>query len=359
MVRVELGPDSYDIVIGSNALDSLPDFVAKKEYSRSALIVTDTNVGPLYGEKVESLLAGAGIRAAVAAIPAGESSKSLTVVEEVFTRAIEGGLDRRSPVIALGGGVVGDLGGFIAAAYMRGVPFIQIPTSLLADVDSSVGGKVAVNHRLGKNLIGAFYQPEGVFIDLDCLKTLPPREISTGLGEILKYGIISDGELFAYLEKNSQAIKALDLEAIRHLIIRSCQIKAEVVSRDEKESGLRRILNYGHTMAHAVEKEAGYGRYNHGEAVAIGMVCAAHIGAALKLNDEGLLERIEELCRRLGLPIRAENCSVDKLYAAIFHDKKTVNGVVSWVLAPRPGETVITGDVPEEIVKAAMAYCCA
>lgn len=358
-VRVELGPDSYDIVIGRNAWNNLPDFVAKRNYSRNALIVTDTNVGPLYGEKVKSLLAGAGIRAAVAAIPAGEASKSLTVAEEVFTRAIEGGLDRRSPVIALGGGVAGDLGGFIAAAYMRGVPFIQIPTSLLADVDSSVGGKVAVNHRLGKNLIGAFYQPEGVFIDLDCLKTLPPREISTGLGEILKYGIISDGELFTYLEKNSQAVKELDLEAVRHLIIHSCQIKAEVVSRDEKEGGLRRILNYGHTMAHAIEKEAGYGRYNHGEAVAIGMVCAAHIGAALKLSDEGLLERIEELCCRLGLPTRVENCAVDKMYAAIFHDKKTVNGVVSWVLAPRLGETVITGDVPEEIVKAAMAYCCA
>lgn len=359
IVRVELGPDSYDIVIGSKALDCLPEFAAQRKYSRNALIVTDTNVGPLYGEKVKSLLAEAGIRAAVAAIPAGEASKSLAVAEEVFTRAIEGGLDRHSPVIALGGGVVGDLGGFIAAAYMRGVPFIQIPTSLLADVDSSVGGKVAVNHRLGKNLIGAFYQPEGVFIDLDCLKTLPPREISTGLGEILKYGIISDRELFAYLENNFRAIKALDLEAVRHLIIRSCQIKAEVVSRDEKEGGLRRILNYGHTMAHAVEQEAGYGRYNHGEAVAIGMVCAAHIGAALKLSDEGLPERIEELCRRLGLPTRAENCSVDKLYAAIFHDKKTVNGAVNWVLAPRPGETVITGDVPEEIVKAAMAYCCA
>lgn len=358
VVQVELGPDSYDIVIGFKAWDSLPDFLATRKYSRRALIVTDTNVGPLYAEEVKSRLAEAGIEAAVAVIPAGEASKSLTVAEEVFTKAIEGGLDRHSPVIALGGGVVGDLGGFIAAAYMRGVPFIQIPTSLLADVDSSVGGKVAVNHRLGKNLIGAFYQPDGVFIDLDCLKTLPPREISTGLGEIVKYGIISDEKLFTYLEKNYQAVRSLDLEAIRHLILRSCQIKAEVVSRDEKEGGLRRILNYGHTMAHAVEKEAGYGKYNHGEAVAIGMVCAAHIAAALKLSDEALLGRIEELCRRLGLPTRVENCAVDKMYGDIFHDKKTVNGVVSWVLAPRLGETIITGDVPEEVVKAAMAYCC-
>ena len=298
IVRVDLGPDSYDIVIGSGALDSLTGFVSGKKYSRSALIITDTNVGPLYADRVKALLAAAGITAAVATIPAGEASKSLTVAEEVYTTAIEAGLDRHSPVIALGGGVVGDLSGFIAATYMRGVPFIQIPTSLLADVDSSVGGKVAVNHRLGKNLIGAFYQPDAVFIDLDCLKTLPAREISTGLGEIVKYGIISDAAMLDYLEENAEAVKALDTEAVRHLIIRSCEIKADVVSRDEKEGGLRRILNFGHTMAHAVEKEAGYGCYNHGEAVAIGMVCAAHISAALKLADEALLGRIEKLCRQ-------------------------------------------------------------
>ena len=359
IVRVELGPDSYDIVIGSGALDSLSEFVARRKYSRTALVITDTNVGPLYADRVKELLAAAGITAAVATIPAGEASKSLTVAEGVFTTAIEAGLDRHSPVIALGGGVVGDLSGFIAATYMRGVPFIQIPTSLLADVDSSVGGKVAVNHRLGKNLIGAFYQPDAVFIDLDCLKTLPAREISTGLGEIVKYGIISDAALFDFLEENAEAVKQLDTEAVRHLIIRSCEIKADVVSRDEKEGGLRRILNFGHTMAHAVEKEAGYGCYNHGEAVAIGMICATHISAALKLADEALLVRIEKLCRLLDLPTRVENCTVDKMYEDIFHDKKTVNGVVSWVLTPCPGETAIKNDVPEAIVREAMTYCCA
>lgn len=291
----------------------------------------------------------------VVTIPAGESSKSLAVAEKLYTRAIELGLDRKSPIFALGGGVVGDLAGFIAATYMRGVPFVQLPTSLLAQVDSSVGGKVAVNHALGKNLIGAFYQPEAVFMDLAMMETLPKREIYTGLGEIIKYGIIYDAAFFAYLEQHVQDVLSLEQEAAVHMIARSCEIKAAVVSQDEKESGLRRILNFGHTMAHAIEKETGYLRYNHGEAVAIGMVGAADISARLGMIDAADVARVTSLIERLHLPTVAEGCTVDAMYQDIFHDKKTINGKVNWVLMKGIGEVTCRNDVPEDIVRAAMA----
>lgn len=291
----------------------------------------------------------------VVTIPAGESSKCLSVAEKLYTRAIELGLDRKSPIFALGGGVVGDLAGFIAATYMRGVPFVQLPTSLLAQVDSSVGGKVAVNHALGKNLIGAFYQPKGVFMDLSMMESLPKREIATGLGEIIKYGIIYDADFFAYLEQHADAVLALEREAAVHMIARSCEIKAAVVSEDEKESGLRRILNFGHTMAHAIEKETGYLRYNHGEAVAIGMIGAADISARLGMIPEADVARVEALVTRMQLPTKAEGCTVDAMYRDIFHDKKTINGKVNWVLMQGIGKVTCRNDVPEDIVREAMA----
>ena len=269
--------------------------------------------------------------------------------------AIELGLDRKSPIFALGGGVVGDLAGFIAATYMRGVPFVQLPTSLLAQVDSSVGGKVAVNHALGKNLIGAFYQPKGVFMDLSMMESLPKREIATGLGEIIKYGIIYDADFFAYLEQHADAVLALEREAAVHMIARSCEIKAAVVSEDEKESGLRRILNFGHTMAHAIEKETGYIRYNHGEAVAIGMIGAADISARLGMVSADDVARVEALVERMQLPTKAEGCTVDAMYRDIFHDKKTINGKVNWVLMQGIGKVTCRNDVPEDIVRKAMA----
>lgn len=286
-VRVALGEESYDILIGYGLEKELQSFVQGAGFSKQAMLVTDSNVGPLYGEKVRAILEAGGLHVTVVTIPAGESSKCLAVAEKLYTRAIELGLDRKSPIFALGGGVVGDLAGFIAATYMRGVPFVQLPTSLLAQVDSSVGGKVAVNHALGKNLIGAFYQPKGVFMDLSMMESLPKREIATGLGEIIKYGIIYDADFFAYLEQHADAVLALEREAAVHMIARSCEIKAAVVSEDEKESGLRRILNFGHTMAHAIEKETGYLRYNHGEAVAIGMIGAADISARLGNDPRG------------------------------------------------------------------------
>lgn len=354
-VRVALGKESYDIMIGHGLEEELQAFVRQAGFSRQAMLVTDSNIGPLYGEKVRAALEAGGLSVAVATIPAGESSKSLAVAEKLYTRAIELGLDRKSPIFALGGGVVGDLAGFIAATYMRGVPFVQLPTSLLAQVDSSVGGKVAVNHALGKNLIGAFYQPKAVFMDLSMMETLPKREIYTGLGEIIKYGIIYDAAFFAYLEQHVQDVLSLEQEAAVHMIARSCEIKAAVVSQDEKESGLRRILNFGHTMAHAIEKETGYLRYNHGEAVAIGMVGAADISARLGMIDAADVARVTSLIERLHLPTVAEGCTVDAMYQDIFHDKKTINGKVNWVLMKGIGEVTCRNDVPEDIVRAAMA----
>jgi 3-dehydroquinate synthase len=246
------------------------------------------------------------------------------------------------------------LAGFVAATYMRGVPFVQLPTSLLAQVDSSVGGKVAVNHELGKNLIGAFYQPQAVFMELNYMKTLPQREIYTGLGEIIKYGIIYDADFFAFLEKNREQVLALEPEALVHMIARSCEIKAAVVSEDEKEAGLRRILNFGHTIAHAIEKETGYVRYNHGEAVATGMVGAAYISRELGLIDETEYNRVREMIARYNLPLQAAGVTVDAMYSDIFHDKKTVGGKVTWVLMEKIGQVICRNDVPADVVKKAM-----
>ena len=355
IVRVELGADSYDIVIGRKLGKAVIDFVRSKGYSEKALLVTDSHVKPLYAEQIAALLTEAGLHPVIYSIPAGESSKTLAAAEEIYTCIIEHGLDRRSPVFALGGGVVGDLAGFVASTYMRGVPFVQLPTSLLAQVDSSVGGKVAVDHALGKNLIGCFYQPDAVFIDLNLMTTLPQREIATGLGEIVKYGIIYDAAFFAFLEQHLGDVLALEPSAAIHMIARSCEIKAAVVSQDEKEAGLRRILNFGHTMAHAIEQETGYTCYNHGEAVAIGMVGAADLSHRLGLVDEATQARVVALIERLGLPTKAEGCTVDAMYQNIFHDKKTVNGKVHWVLMDAIGHTVVKDDVPEAVVRAAMA----
>ena len=355
-VEVELGKASYTIYIGYDILkEVLVPFVQQEGFSRQAMLVTDSNVGPLYGEAVKKCLEEAGLSVCLTTISAGESSKSLAVAETLYTKAIEQGLDRKSPIFALGGGVVGDLAGFIAATYMRGVPFVQLPTSLLAQVDSSVGGKVAVNHALGKNLIGAFYQPRAVIMDLSLMKSLPKREIYTGLGEIIKYGIIYDADFFSFLEQNSEDVLALEPEAAVHMIARSCEIKAAVVSEDEKETGLRRILNFGHTMAHAIEKETNYIRYNHGEAVVIGMAGAADISARLGMIPSSCVARIQALIEKLHLPVQAEGCTVEGMYKDIFHDKKTINGKVNWVLVDEIGRVSCRNDVPADVVKAAMA----
>ena len=355
-VKVELGINSYDIYIGDALSDELKNFVSNAKFSKKALLVTDTNVKKIFSGEIMLALESAGLEVKLVTIPAGETSKCLAEAEKIYTAAIEFGLDRKSAIFALGGGVIGDLTGFIAATYLRGVPFVQIPTSLLAQVDSSVGGKVAVNHQLGKNLIGAFHQPKAVFIDLNMLNTLLSREIASGLGEIVKYGVINDSDLFKYLEDNAYQTLALENEVMEHIIARSCEIKAEVVSKDEKEGGLRRILNFGHTMAHAIEEASGYSKYTHGEAVAIGMIGAARISNNLGRIDEATFNRLQALIDKLGMVSKAQNCDIDHMFNAIFRDKKTINGKIYWVLMDEIGKVSIVSDVPDDVVKSAFEY---
>ena len=355
-VRVDLGSNSYDICIGNELTGEITKFIRGAGFSKKAMLVTDSNVEKIFSGEIRLALENAGLEVKSVTISAGETSKSLVEAEKIFTAAIEFGLDRKSVIFALGGGVVGDLTGFVAATYLRGVPFVQIPTSLLAQVDSSVGGKVAVNHTLGKNLIGAFYQPKAVFIDIDMLQTLLSREIASGLGEIVKYGVISDSDLFKYIEDNSYKILALENDVMEHVIARSCEIKADVVSKDEKEGGLRRILNFGHTMAHAIEEATGYSKYAHGEAVAIGMIGAAHISKALGRIDDTTFERLQNLINKLGMVSRAKDCDVNEMFKAIFRDKKTVNGKINWVLMDSIGKVSIESDVPDDVVKSAFNY---
>ena len=343
-VFVELGAASYEIFIGEDILRGVKQFVTGK-----ALVVTQKKIFDLCAENFPY---------EVAFIPDGETSKSLSEAEKLYTRAIELGLDRKSVIIALGGGVVGDLAGFVAATFLRGINLIQIPTTLLAQVDSSVGGKTAVNHALGKNLIGAFHQPRAVFIDLKFLATLPEREIKSGLGEVVKYGVISDAEFFAYLEDNAEKILQRDAETLAHVVKRSCELKAEVVSKDERESGLRRILNFGHTLAHAVEEQTHYEKYRHGEAVAVGMMAAALISRELGKTSAENVARLENLLRRFGMFTSCAGLDADKLYTVTLRDKKAVGGAVNWVLMRDFGDVEISSDVLAKVVKKIFGRLC-
>jgi len=343
-VFVDLGAASYEIFISEDILSGVKKFISGK-----ALIITQKNIFKLCAENFPY---------EVAFIPDGETSKSLREAENLYTRAIEAELDRKSVVIALGGGVVGDLAGFVAATFMRGISLIQIPTTLLAQVDSSVGGKTAVNHALGKNLIGAFHQPRAVFIDLNFLKMLPEREIKSGLGEVVKYGVISDEKFFSYLEDNADKILQRDLKTLAHVVKHSCEIKAQVVGADEKETGLRRILNFGHTMAHAIEEETHYQKYRHGEAVAIGMLAAAQISLELGKTSAANVARLENLIKKFGMVTNCAGLNADKLYDVTFRDKKAVGGKVNWVLMKNFGEVEIFSDVPAQIVKKVFGRLC-
>ncbi len=356
-VAVKLGATSYEIFIGEGILGGVGEFITGK-FTPKALIVTQENILAAHGKALTDGLDAPGISYTVAKIPDGETSKNLREAEKLYTQAIEFGLDRKSVVIALGGGVVGDLAGFVAATYLRGVPLIQIPTTLLAQVDSSVGGKTAVNHALGKNLIGAFHQPRAVFIDLNCLLTLPAREIKSGLGEVVKYGVIGDKKFFTYLEENADKILNRDLEVMAHVVKRSCELKAEVVSADEREAGLRRILNFGHTLAHAVEEETHYQTYRHGEAVAVGMIGAARISYELGKTSAANVRRLENLINKFGMITACAGLDADKLHAVTFRDKKTVGGVVNWVLMRDFGEVEICSDVPAQIIKKVFGGLC-
>ena len=346
-VTISLGRRTYRIVIGSGTLDQAGALMTRLPVGKKVLLVTNPVVGKLYGERVTESLGRAGFQVYPAEIPDGEQYKSLQFAELLYDRAFEAGLDRRCPVVALGGGVVGDLAGFVAATYMRGVPFVQIPTTLLAQVDSSVGGKVAVNHPRGKNIIGAFYQPALVITDTDTLATLKGREVRSGLAEVIKYGVIKDSAFFTWLEENINKVLALDPAALAHVVEVSCRIKAAVVEEDETEQGTRAILNFGHTVGHAVESLTNYTAFNHGEAVAIGMAVASRLAVNLglcKLNDE---QRIQKLLRNIGLPIQVTaNLNIQEMIETMTRDKKSYGGEITFIFPLTIGEVIINNNVP-------------
>ncbi|RKN84573.1 3-dehydroquinate synthase [Paenibacillus ginsengarvi] len=351
-LTVDLGERSYPIYVGEGLLNDLADTLGKHQIGTKSphLIVTDENVAEHYLERVQSLLEAGGYRIATAVVAAGEKSKSLAVLEEVITVALEAGLDRNSAVIALGGGVVGDLAGFVAASYMRGVRFVQIPTTILAH-DSSVGGKVAVNHRLAKNVIGAFHQPEFVLYDIATLKSLPERDARAGLSELVKEGFILDREFVYWCDTNAERLLTLDSEALQHALYIGCGVKAKVVSEDEKEGGLRAILNLGHTIGHALEAVAGYGELLHGEAIAIGMVGAARLSAKLG-NPETIAAETERILRKFGLPVRIPaHMDTDAIMSAMMHDKKFSEGNMVFIIPKAIGDVEINKNVSSVWVK--------
>lgn len=324
------------------------------------MLVTNQTLAPLYLDRVRGVLENSGMHVDQVILPDGEQHKSLTVLDQVFTALLAKPHGRDTTIVALGGGVIGDLAGFAAASYQRGVRFIQVPTTLLSQVDSSVGGKTAVNHPLGKNMIGAFYQPVSVVIDLDCLKSLPARELSSGLAEVIKYGIILDRDFFLWLEENIEAVRALQHDALAYCIRRCCEIKAAVVAADERESGMRALLNLGHTYGHAIEAEMGYGNWLHGEAVAAGMVMAAHTARRLGQFSVEDVERVKSLLIRAGLPVNGPMQMTPESYLPhMMRDKKVLAGELRLVLPTAIGQSEVRGGVAHDMVLASIADCLA
>jgi len=345
-LTVDLGERSYPIYIGEGIISGLAATLANHKIGTKSpiLVVTDENVAKFYLAQVKDSLEAGGYRVVSAVVPPGEKSKSLAVLEDIITVALEAGLDRSSAVIAIGGGVVGDLAGFVAASYMRGIRFVQIPTTILAH-DSSVGGKVAVNHRLAKNVIGAFHQPEFVLYDTATLKTLPEREIRAGLSELVKEGFIWDREFVEWFDANTDKLLALDSEALAHALYIGCGVKATVVSQDEREGGLRAILNLGHTIGHALEAVSGYDELLHGEAIAIGMVGAAMLSEKLG-NPGSIAVETERILRKLGLPVRIpSHLDTDAIMSALMHDKKFKEGTMVFIIPTAIGEVEINSNV--------------
>ncbi len=350
---LDLGERSYPIYIGSGLLGQA-DLLNKHIAGSRVAIVTNETVGPLYLERVRVHVADR--HPVIVTLPDGEQYKTLEVLNRIFDALLAARCDRRTTVIALGGGVIGDMAGFAAASYQRGVPFVQVPTTLLSQVDSSVGGKTGVNHPLGKNMIGAFYQPRAVIIDTDTLNTLPDRELASGLAEVIKYGLIRDPEFFAWLEANLDKLQARDPEALAFAIHRSCRNKAEVVAADERESGVRATLNLGHTFGHAIETGMGYGKWLHGEAIAAGMVMAADLSRRLGWLTPADTARIEKLIRRTRLPVRAPgSLSPARFLELMAVDKKVLDGRLRLVLLKHLGEAVVTDEYPRSELEATLA----
>jgi 3-dehydroquinate synthase len=359
-VSIDLAERSYDIHIGSGLL-GLEAMFADLPRATSVLIVSNETVAPLYAAALKDALVKKFSKVFTLALPDGEVYKTWQTLNLIFDALLQHGCDRKTLMVALGGGVVGDMTGFAAASFMRGVPFVQIPTTLLSQVDSSVGGKTGINHPLGKNMIGAFYQPLRVICDLDTLKTLPDRELSAGLAEVIKYGPIADMQFLDWLEQNMDLLRARDVGALAHAVQRSCEIKAGVVAQDEREGGLRAILNFGHTFGHAIEAGMGYGNWLHGEAVGCGMVMAATLSQRLGLADATLVARVKALTARAGLPVvgpvldAADNGG--RYLELMRLDKKSDAGEIKFVLIAGPAQARVQG-APDALVREVIDTCC-
>jgi 3-dehydroquinate synthase len=355
IINVALESRAYPILIGSGMLPMLGQFVSERVKLTHAVVISDETVERLHGEVVLQSLRAYAPRVDFVSIPPGEPSKSIDCAAALWEKLLEYGTDRKSVVIALGGGVVGDLAGFIAATFTRGLNFIQIPTTLLAQVDSSVGGKTGINLIAAKNMVGSFWQPRGVLIDTLVLKTQGERDYRSGLAEVVKYGVILDAEFFSYLEEHVAGLIERDPVVLEYVVGRCCELKAQVVTADEREeTGLRAVLNYGHTFAHAIEAVSGYGELMHGEAVAIGMECAARMSLALGRIDQELVTRQHQLLAALGLPTTLPALDRDALIQAMGHDKKVEHGKLRFVLPTRMGHVELIGQIAEADVRNAL-----
>lgn len=351
-LNLDLGERSYPIYI-ETGLFTQPGFLLSAISGKHCAIVTNETVAPLYLDTVKKPLLDADIKCIDIILPDGEQYKTLAYFETVLSALLENGAARDTTLIALGGGVIGDMGGFAAACYQRGIPFVQVPTTLLSQVDSSVGGKTAVNHPLGKNMIGAFYQPKAVFIDTNSLVTLPEREFSAGMAEVIKYGIMYDGAFFVWLEQNVALLRNRDADALRHAITCCCKIKAEVVNLDEKEHGVRALLNLGHTFGHAIEAEKGYGNWLHGEAVAAGMVQAAQLARMRQWISHEDLTRISTLISRFDLPVSGPlEMTAETYIKHMKHDKKVLSGTMRFIVPNAIGHALVVDDVSSEELQA-------
>lgn len=356
-LNVALAERSYPIHIGCGIL-SQSDLILPHIKHRKAVVVTNTTVAPLYLEKLRSALEKGGISVLPVILPDGEQYKTWETLNLIFDGLLGAKCERSTTLIALGGGVIGDMGGFAAACYQRGMPFIQVPTTLLSQVDSSVGGKTAINHPLGKNMIGAFYQPKLVLADLSTLDTLPDRELKAGLAEVIKYGLIRDPQFHEWLEANMEKLLARDKEALSYAVHRSCANKAEVVAADERESGERALLNLGHTFGHAIETGMGYGEWLHGEAVAAGTLIAANLSCRLGWIDTGDVARIERIFVRAGLPVNSPALGVDRYLELMSHDKKVQDGKLRLVLLRGVGKAVVSEVASREQISASIEARC-
>jgi 3-dehydroquinate synthase len=352
-ITIDLGDRSYDIVIASGVLDQ-PALFGHLPAAAQAVVVSNTTVAPLYAQPLMRSLRSRYPQVTLVELPDGEAYKTWDSLNLIFDHLLQHGADRKTVLFALGGGVVGDITGFAAASYMRGIPFVQVPTTLLAQVDSSVGGKTAINHPLGKNMVGAFYQPCWVLADLATLNTLPERELAAGLAEVIKYGPIADADFLQWVESNLEALWARDPAALATAVRRACEIKARVVSQDERESGLRAILNFGHTFGHAIEAGMGYGAWLHGEAVGCGMVMAADLSRRLGLVDAAFVARLTALVQRAHLPVRAPTLPAERYLELMRVDKKSEGGVIRFVVIEAPGEASVRA-VPETLVREVIA----